>query len=133
MDEQLDSQLADFHPVTPYSPAPVFDDDTFVDVSDAAREAGLGFPVALTRDAWNLCVALTPAAERAGCDEHGRLLHVLSMLEWAVGRAGARCPVSFEVPCITHSVRPTCIPLRAVAGAHDDAEPAVTLMLPEES
>jgi hypothetical protein len=53
------------------------------------------------------------------------------MLQWALGQSRRGSRVSFEVPCITHSLRPTCIPLRAVAGSDD--EPTITLILPEQS
>jgi hypothetical protein len=133
MDTQLDPYTDDFEIISIYSRAHAIDDRVLVDVSDAARETGLRFPVALTRAAWDLCVAMTPAAERAGCDERGRLHDVLSMLLWAIGRSRRGCEVSFEVLCVTSRARPTCIPLRAVAGPGDDAEPVMTLMLPEES
>ena len=129
MDAQLHQDPSDFSLISGYHPTPPFDEDALIDVSDAAREA-----VALSRDAWTLCVAMNPAAQAAGCDERGRLHHVLSMLQWALGQNRRGSRVSFEVPCITHSLRPTCIPLRAVAGSDDDDDgPSITLILPEQS
>ena len=132
MDAQLHQDPSDFSFINGYHPTPAPDEDALVDVSDVAREAGLACSVALSRDAWTLCVAMNPAAQAAGCDERGRLHHVLSMLQWALSQSRRGSRVSFEVPCITHSLRPTCIPLRAVAG-YDDDEPAITLILPEQS
>ena len=133
MDAQLHQDPSDFSLINGYHPTPACDEDALVDVSDAAREVGLACSVALSRDAWTLCVAMNPAAQAAGCDERGRLHHVLSMLQWALGQSRRGSRVSFEVPCITHSLRPTCIPLRAVAGSDDDDGPTITLILPEQS
>ena len=133
MDAQLHQDPSDFNFISGYHSTPGFDDDALVDVSEAAREAGLTCSVALSRDAWDLCVAMNPAAQRAGCDERGRLREVLSMLQWALGQSRRGSRVSFEVPCITHCLRPTCIPLRVVAGSDDDHGPAITLILPEQS
>ena len=76
---------------------------------------------------------MNPAAQAAGCDDRGRLHHVLSMLQWALGQSRRGSRVSFEVPCITHCLRPTCIPLRVVAGSDDDDGSTITLILPEQS
>jgi hypothetical protein len=132
MDAQLHQDPSDFSFINGYHPTPAPDEDALVDVSDVAREAGLACSVALSRDAWTLCVAMNPAAQRAGCDERSRLRDVLSMLQWALGQSRRGSRVSFEVPCITHCLRPTCIPLRVVAGSDHD-EPAITLVLPEQS
>jgi hypothetical protein len=133
MDAQLHQDPSDFSLISGYHPTPPFDEDALIDVSDAAREAGLACSVALSRDAWTLCVAMNPAAQAAGCDERGRLHHVLSMLQWALGQNRRGSRVSFEVPCITHSLRPTCIPLQVVAGSDDDDGSTITLILPEQS
>jgi len=106
-----------------------------VDVTETAREAGFLLPVALTRAAWDLCVALSPAAERACNDEHGRLHDVLWMLRWAIGRSRGTggSEIHFELLCVTESVRPSRVTLRSVVGPGDDGERVVTVMLPEES
>jgi hypothetical protein len=131
MDVQPHSHPADIDFIPLYRRADELDEDAYVDVTDAALAAGLDFPVALTREAWNVCVATNPAAERAGQDEHGRLSEVLAVLAWAAARTRPGRPVSFEVPCITANQRSTCIPLRAVP-ANEDAKAAVVLALPED-
>ncbi|MGH7297521.1 MAG: DUF6573 family protein, partial [Polyangiaceae bacterium] len=126
MDDQLNPLDDDFELISRYSRAQALEDGVLVDVSDAARETGLRFPVALTHAAWTLCVSMTPAAETAGCDERGRLHDVLYMLLCAIRRSRTGREVSFEVLCVTTRLRPTCVPLRAVAGAGDDLEPVIT-------
>ena len=96
MDAQLYQDPSDFSFISGYHPTPACDKDALVDVTDAAREAGLACSVALSRDAWTLCVAMNPAAQAAGCDERSRLHDVLSMLKWALGqsRRGSRVSIS---------------------------------------
>src|SRR5215813_517786 len=79
-----------------YTRAQAIADGVLVDVSTAGREAGFEFPVALTRAAWERCVAV-PAG--VGCqDEVGRLWDVLTMLRFAVRASkGAACGVRFGV------------------------------------
>ena len=119
--------------ISAYSRADALADGLLVDVTETAREAGFLYPVALTRAAWELCVAVSPPAKRAGNDERGRLWDVISMLRWAIGRSRGGPDIAFEVLCVTTSVRPSRVALRAVVGPGDDAEPVVTVMRPEES
>jgi hypothetical protein len=58
-----------------YSRAEAIADGVLVDVSEVANEAGLRFPVALTRAVWERCVAVPPGV--ACQDEAGRLWDVL--------------------------------------------------------
>jgi hypothetical protein len=59
-----------------------------IDGSAVAREAGIRYPVALTRAAWEKCVAVPPGV--LGQDEGGRLWDVLWMLGCATRRSGRR-------------------------------------------
>ncbi len=114
-----------------YSRAQALADGTLRDVTPMAREAGIRFPVALTAAAWTRCVALTPAAQRAGNDEDGRLWDVLWTLALAARRSNAS-DLSYELLVITDSPTPTRVTLRAVIGPGDDPNPVLTVMLPEE-
>ena len=119
--------------ISSYSRAQALEDGELVDASELAREAGVRYPVALTRAAWTHCVALSPAAERAGNDETGRLWDVLWMMANALRRRPQGTEVLFELLCVTTHVRASRVRLRAVVGPGDDAEPVLTVMLPEES
>ena len=131
MDTQTPS--TEFEIISSYSRAEALDDGVLVDVTEAAREVGIRFPVAMTAAAWSTCVAMTPAAERACCDERGRLHDVVWMLLCAIRRSRSGREVRFEALCVTTSRRPTRISLRSVVGPGDDGEPVITLMLAEES
>jgi hypothetical protein len=57
-----------------YSRAQAIEDGVLIDVSATAREAGIRWPVALTRAAWERCVSVPPGV--ACQDEAGRLWDV---------------------------------------------------------
>jgi hypothetical protein len=57
-------------------------DGALIDVSAVTREAGIRYPVALTRAAWERCVADPPGVLCQ--DEAGRLWDVLTMLRFAL-------------------------------------------------
>ena len=115
-----------------YSRAQAMEDGVLVDCSPMAREAGIRVPVAMTCGAWGLCVALSAAAKRAGNDESGRLWDVLWMLSLAMRRAGDASEVHFGVLCVTERTTPSRVRLKALCGPGDDAEPVITVLLPEE-
>ena len=107
MDDKTPTDATDLELISAYSRAEALADGVLVDVTEAAREAGFLYPVALTRAAWELCVALSPPAKRAGNDVHGRLWDVLMMMRWAVGRSRGGPDIAFELLCVTTSVRPS--------------------------
>jgi hypothetical protein len=114
-----------------YSRAQAIADGILVDCTETAREYGFRFPVALTRGAWGLCVALSPAAKRAGNDEMGRLCDVLWMASLAARRAEGDC-VTFDLWCVTERVRTSLVTLQAHIGPGDTSDPVITIMLPGE-
>jgi len=133
MDDKTQTDATDLELISAYSRSEALGDGVLVDITETAREAGFLYPVALTRAAWDLCVALSPAAKRAGNDERGRLWDVIWMMRRAVGRSSAGPQITFELLCVTTSVRPSRVVLRSVVGPGDHGEPVVTVMLPEES
>src|SRR3954465_10255376 len=78
-----------------YSRADALRDGVLVDVSATAREAGIRFPVALTRAVWERGVAVPPGVLCQ--DEAGRLWDVLWLLACAVRRCGRGPAVRFAV------------------------------------
>src|SRR2546423_976436 len=69
-----------------YTRADALRDGVLIDVSATAREAGIVWPVAVTRAAWERCVAVPPGV--ACQDESGRLWDVLFLLALAARRGG---------------------------------------------
>jgi hypothetical protein len=116
-----------------YSRADAIRDGVLIDVSAAAREAGIRRPVALTRAAWERCVRVPPGV--ACQDEAGRLWDVLWLLRCAIpGSSGGAREVRFGVH-VRNDNRdrtPPLVRLKAVCGPGDHGEPVITVMLPDE-
>ena len=132
---------------TPINPADVFGpviysytraqavaDGFQVGVTQTAQEAGIKFPVFLTRSVFDNFVAVPPGV--TGQDEAGRLWDILTMLRFAIMRARPGCtrlPVALYVRN-SDTERPRLIKLVATCGPldFDDPQPAITIMLPDE-
>ncbi len=115
-----------------YTRADAIADGALIDVSAVAREAGIRYPVALTRAAWERCVTVPPGVECQ--DEAGRLWDVLWLLRCAVGRSDGGPELRFGVHVRDDNSErtPPLVRLKAVCGPGDQAEPVVTVMLPDE-
>jgi hypothetical protein len=116
-----------------YSRAQAIADGVLVDVSKVAREAGLRFPVALTRAAWERCVTVPPGVVCQ--DEQGRLWSLCWMLACAARRAPAGADTVHFAVHVRNDNRegtPPLVQLKAVCGPGDDGRPVVTVMLPDE-
>ena len=104
-----------------------------VEVSTTAREAGITFPVFITRSVFDSFVAVPPGVTAQ--DEAGRLWDVVWMLRFAIRKArpgAVRLPFALYVRNDNRAARlvkliATCGPLDI-----DDAQPAITVMMPDE-
>ena len=104
-----------------------------VEVSKIAREAGILFPVFLTRAVYDAHVTV-PAAV-VGQDEAGRLWDILHMLRFAVHKARPdQDRLHFALYVRNDNRRPKLVKLIATCSALDidDPRPAITVMLPGE-
>ena len=105
-----------------------------VDVSTVATEAGIRFPVFLTRSVFDAYVTVPPNV--SGQDEAGRLWDVVWMLRFAIRKAAqghSRLPFALYVR--NDNRAPRLVKLIATCGAFDmdDPKPAITVMLPDEN
>ena len=108
-------------------------DGVQVDVSEVAREAGLKFPVYLTRAVWENYVRV-PDGVRCQ-DEKGRLWDIVWMLRCAARRtSGPQMLFGLHVRNDNRDRTPPLAHLKAVCGPRDidDPQPAITVMLPDE-
>ncbi len=117
-----------------YSRSQAIADGVQVEVTKTAHEAGIKFPVFITRGVFELCVAIPPGVSCQ--DEAGRLWDVVWMLRFAILRARPgvqRIPVALYVRN-SDTERPRLVKLIATVGPLDidDPQPAITVMLPEE-
>ena len=104
-----------------------------VEVTKTAAEAGITFPMLMTRSVYDSFV--TVPQDVTGQDEAGRLWDLVWMTRMAIIRARPGCnrlPVALYVRNDNH--RPRLVKLVAMCGPLDIDEPgpAITLMLPEE-
>src|SRR5437899_7017497 len=80
-----------------YSRAQAIADGVLIDVSATAQEAGIRWPVALTRAVWERCVRVPPGV--LGQDVAGQLWDVLWLVGCAIrGSDGGARDVRFGVP-----------------------------------
>jgi len=121
-----------------YTRAQAVADGVQVEVTKTAQEAGIKFPVFLTRTVFDSFVTVPEGV--TGQDEAGRLWDIVWMLRFGIlrarpGAAGAACtriPVAFYVRNDNRAAR--LVKLIATCGALDidDPQPAITLMMPDE-
>ena len=116
-----------------YTRAQAVADGVQVDVTKTAQEAGIKFPMFLTRAVFDAYVAVPP--DVTGQDEAGRLWDLVWMARFAILRSHGhtdRLPVALYVRNDNH--RAKLVKLIAVCSALDidDPQPALTLMMPDE-
>ena len=138
MNHQDHNQPHDAEPFGPviysYTRAQAVADGVQVEVTKTANEAGIKFPVFLTRTVFDAYVAVPPGVTAQ--DEAGRLWDIVWMLRFAIlrSRPGAeRIPVALYVRQ-SDTERPRLIKLIATCGPLDidDPQPAITVMMPDE-
>ena len=108
-------------------------DGVQVEVTKTAKEAGISFPVFLTRTVFDAYVAVPDGV--TGQDEAGRLWDICWMLRFAILRSrshGDRVPVALYVR--NDNRRAKLVKLIAQCGPldMDDPQPAITVMMPDE-
>jgi hypothetical protein len=108
-------------------------DGVQVDISTTAQEAGIRFPVFLTRTVYDAYVTVPPNV--TGQDEAGRLWDVLTLLRHAIRQSQpgqSRLPFALYVR--NDNRAPRLIKLVAMCGPLDidDPQPAITVMMPDE-
>jgi hypothetical protein len=128
------STLNHQHVVYAYTRSQAIADGFQIEVTKTAQEAGIRFPVFITRGVYEQCVAVPP--DVSGQDEAGRLWDVVWMLRFAIIRSQpgtSRLTVALYVRnSDKHPARLTKLIATAGALDIDDPAPAITVMLPDE-
>ena len=119
--------------ISSYTRAQAVVDGVQIEVSAKARQAGIRFPVFLTRAVYDAYVTVPPGVE--GQDEVGRIWDLVWMVGYAIRKsrgAGNRLPVALYVR--NDNRGPRLVKLVAVCGPldFDDPQPAITVMLRTE-
>ncbi len=120
-------------PIYTYTRAQAVADGLQVEVTKTAAEAGIRFPMFITRAVYDTYVTVPPGV--TGQDEAGRLWDLVWMTRFAIIRSKPgvdRLPVALYVR--NDDVRSRLVKLVAVCGPvdFDDPAPAITLMMPDE-
>ena len=119
--------------ISTYTRKQAIEDGVLVDVSKMAQEAGFRMPVAVTCAVWADYVTPDPRSVPYGQSVEGRLWDVLWMARCYIRRAQPGQPeILFQVIFIMKERQRRVITLKAVCGPGDNAEPAITIMLPHE-
>ena len=116
-----------------YTRAQAVADGVQVDVSTVAAEAGIRFPVFLTRSVFDAYVTVPPNV--SGQDEAGRLWDIVWMLRFAILKAQpGQTRLPFALYVRNDNRTPRLVKLVAMCGPLDldDPQPAITVMLPDE-
>ncbi len=124
-------------PIYTYTRAQAVADGLQVEVTKTAAEAGIRFPMFITRAVYDTYVTVPPGV--TGQDEAGRLWDLVWMTRFAIIRqpGGASVPAS-RLPVALYvrndDIRSRLVKLVAVCGPldFDDPAPAITLMMPDE-
>ena len=132
---KTENQDSPFGPVIyAYTRAQAIAEGVQVEVTKTAQEAGIKFPVFLTRAVYDAYVSVPEGV--TGQDEAGRLWDVVWMTRFAILRARSgsdRVTVGLYVKQVDN--RPArLVKLIAQCGPldMDDPQPAITVMLPDE-
>ena len=116
-----------------YTRAQAVADGVQVEVTKTAQEAGIRFPVFLTRTVYDAYVTVPEGVTAQ--DEAGRLWDIVWMLRFAIQRTRSgvqRLPFALYVRNDNRAAK--LVKLIAMAGPLDidDPSPAITVMLPDE-
>jgi hypothetical protein len=132
-DEAKDDPFAGAEVLYAYTRKDALADGVQIDVSEMAREAGLKFPVYLTRAVWENYVRV-PDGVRCQ-DEKGRLWDIVWMLRCAARQtSGPQMLFGLHVRNDNRDRTSPLVNLKAVCGPRDIDDPsaAITVLLPDE-
>jgi len=115
-------------PISIYTRAQAIEDGVLIDVSETAKEAAFRFPVAVTAGVWAKIYDIPKS--QSFQNPKGRLWDVLSMARFAIRGQDDAKEILYKL--IMHVGREKYITLKIVVGPGDNAEPVLTIMMPEE-
>lgn len=119
--------------ISVYTRKQAIEDGVLIDVTETAKEAGFRMPVALTSAVWAEFVAVPDGVEAQ--DEAGRLWDVLTMCRYGIASSkekGSVIRFRLHVRNDNREGEPPLVTLKAICGPDDNAEPCITILLPEE-
>lgn len=120
-----------------YTRAQALADGYLVDITEIATEAGFKIPVAITRAAWDDCIAWgdEDSKRQVHQDQEGRLWDVIYMAFDAARRSGGKSELQYQFYRVPHGgrgIKARLTALKMMIGPGDSGEPVVTILLPNE-
>lgn len=106
-------------------------DGVLVDVSTIACEAGIRYPVALTRQVWADYVVPEETTKPLGQSEEGRLWDLIWMFRTAA-RLSSDSILMFKCYFLMAETKRKLVEFKSICGPGDRGEPVITIMMPWE-
>ena len=124
--------MQDMEIIYAYTRKQAIEDGVLIDVSKMAREAGINWPVAVTRAVWEEYIRTDDKDRELGQSEEGRLWDILWMFSVAATNANSsQTELRFKLYHQSKG-KMKLITLKAVAGPDDEGNPCITIMMPDE-
>jgi len=128
---QFNELMNDNFVIPGYSRAQAIEDGYIVDVTQVAQEAGIKYPVALSRTVWDKYIVPDERALPYGQSEQGRLWDLLWMFRTAALRTSGPY-LKFKCYFIMGEKQRWLVEFKSICGPGDTAEPVITIMMPDE-
>lgn len=119
------------HVIASYSRKQAIEDGMLVDFEAVSpgivKEAGISYPMAITRVAWQL---IDDAVAKGGKDLDGVIWDMLTMFRYAAQKNGSNQMIFEMLIWEKHVGKDRLMKFKAICGAGDTPEPVITIMLP---
>lgn len=123
----------DWEVISTYTRAQAIEDGVLIDLTDWAKEVGFKYPVACTAAVWSDYIEPPAKCKGLGQDVRGRAHDVLWMMSCAIHRQRGSCDrIDFQTRFLKAPHRYEDVTFKSICGPGDDAEPVITIMLPNE-
>jgi hypothetical protein len=114
-----------------YTRKQAIEDGILIEAGEIARQAGIKYHVALTSALWDGYIKPDTESEEAGQSIEGRLWDLLCLFRHHARRSSSSL-LSFKVIFLMKGKEHRHVLVKAVCGPGDNAEPVITIMMPDE-
>ena len=114
-----------------YTRKQAIEDGVLIDVTETSRDTGFRYPVVLTKVVWDNIITPDNESKSNGQSKEGRLWDLLWMCLLAARKSNGS-EIHFRVMMVYEGNKKRLVRLKALCHPGDDAEPVITIMLPEE-
>jgi len=119
--------------ISSYSRKQAIEDGVLIDLTPWAKETGFVMPVACTTKVWSQHIEPPVEVKSCGQDVRGRAHDLLWMLYLSIRHADNGADrLTFKVRFLLAPSRYHLVKFKSVCGPGDQAEPVITIMMPDE-